>query len=95
MAADVRSLACSYVRDGGVLVCRASGGGNDSPPTVVRARVQGRRARYFVRLNDGVWVCSCDEPDLCAHVAAVQLVTGHEGLASPAGRPALAGSGER
>jgi uncharacterized Zn finger protein len=92
MAADVRSLACSYVRNSAVRVVKARHG---DPPTFVRARVSGRQTTYFVRLTDGVWACSCGEPDSCAHVAAVQLVTGHDGLASPAGRPVLAGSRER
>jgi uncharacterized Zn finger protein len=81
MAADVRSLACTYIRNGAVRVVKARWG--DSP-AFVRARVAGRGSTYFVRLNDGVWTCSCGEPDSCAHTAAVQLVTGHEGLASPA-----------
>jgi hypothetical protein len=81
MSADVRSLACTYVRNGAVRVVAARWG--DSP-AFVRARVAGRGSTYFVRLNGGAWVCSCGEPDSRAHVAAVQLVTGHEGLASPA-----------
>jgi hypothetical protein len=96
MVMDVRSQACSYLRDGRVQVFNARPGGDDDKPLAVRAYVYGWSRRHFVRLNyGGAWLCSCGEPDSCAHVAAVQLATGHDGLASPAGRVALTGARER
>lgn len=77
MAMDVRAQACAYARNGQIRVVKA---GRGDPPAMVRARVAGQRCTYFVRLNDGVWVCSCSE-DGCPHVAAVALVTGHDSLA--------------
>jgi uncharacterized Zn finger protein len=91
MPPSVRSMACSYLIAGDVRVCK-SGPGNDEPPTMVRARVRGRSARYFVRFSDGRWLCSCGEPDSCAHVAAVQLCTGHDGLAEPSRRKPVGAS---
>ena len=81
MPADIRSQACSYARNGDVRVVKALGG---DPPALVRARVAGRNASYFVRLNDGAWSCSCERVD-CPHVAATQLVTGYDGLARKPG----------
>ncbi len=84
MPMDVRAQACAYLRAGKVRVCSA-GPGNYHPPEWVRARVEGQSSTYFVRLADGRWVCSCGE-DGCPHVAAVQLCTGHGGLAAPSRR---------
>ncbi|MBB4702521.1 SWIM zinc finger family protein [Sphaerisporangium siamense] len=50
-------------------------------PHTVTARVEGHSAKYIVLLDDGRWTCTCDDPATCAHVAAVQLVTGHPGPA--------------
>jgi hypothetical protein len=83
MAVDVRSQACSYLRNGKVTVCVA-GPDNFRPPEWVRARVAGQSSTYFVRLADGVWRCSCEETG-CPHVAAVQHCTGHDGMARKPG----------
>jgi hypothetical protein len=87
MAMDVRSQACSYLRAGKVTVFVATPGSDDATPLAVRAHVQGQSRRYFVRRNcDSRWLCSCEaEGDGCPHIAAVQLVTGHDGLARKPG----------
>lgn len=87
MAVDVRASACSYLRNGAVTVFTATGKGDDGAPLAVRAHVQGQSRQYFVRRNyDGQWLCSCEmEGDGCPHIAAVQLVTGHPGLARKPG----------
>ena len=85
MPADVRSQACAYLRAGKVTVVVAARCDREGQrPELVRARVEGNSSTYFVRLNDGVWLCSCEE-DGCPHAAAVQLVTGHDGLARKPG----------
>jgi len=76
----VRGEACLLLKAGKVRVCSA-GPDNSAPPEYVRARVEGRSSTRFVRLSGGRWLCSCDRPESCEHVAAVQLVTGHDGLA--------------
>jgi hypothetical protein len=97
MAMDVRSQACSYLRDGRVRVFVARPGGDDDKPLAVRAYVYGWSRRHFVRLNyGGAWLCSCTaRGDACPHIAAVKLVTGYGGPASPPRGKALAEAGER
>ncbi|SET50746.1 hypothetical protein SAMN05421811_103258 [Nonomuraea wenchangensis] len=87
MAVDVRSQACSYLRAGKVTVFAATGRDDNDRPLAVRAHMQGQSGRYFVRRNyDGRWLCSCETGEAdCPHVAAVQLVTGHDGPASRTG----------
>jgi hypothetical protein len=93
MAVDVRSQACSYLRAGQVTVFVATGRDDVNRPMAVRAYVQGQSGRYFVRRNyDGHWLCSCKEDD-CPHAAAVQLVTGYDGLARKPGERKEAGRG--
>jgi uncharacterized Zn finger protein len=85
MAVDVRAVACNYLRKGRVTVLSAIT--QDQPkPWHVYATVAGLSGReYAVTLAfDGIWDCTCGEAASCGHAAAVQLVTGHEGLASPA-----------
>lgn len=84
MALDVRSQACSYLRNGKVTV-RAALPGSDRLPVQVEAVVQGNSGTYLVDLIDQRWRCSCGKAELCAHAAAVQLVTGHDGLARMSG----------
>lgn len=55
-------------------------------PGRVKATVQGHRALYTVRLCDGAWSCSCkavtDDGQECAHLPAVQMVTGYPSAAA-------------
>lgn len=55
------------------------------PPARITAAVHSsrddRRIPYCVQLRGGVWTCTCDRP-ACAHVAAVQLATGHPSAAA-------------
>lgn len=84
MAVDVRAMACNYLRNGKVTV-KAALPGPELLPVQVEAVVKGNSATYLVDLIDGRWRCPCGEPAACAHVAAVQLVTGHDGLARKPG----------
>lgn len=84
MPLDVRSKACSYLRGGMVTVLQVSRSTvQQARPDHVYARVLGYSSTYIVRLERGVWTCTCQKPAECAHVAAVQLVTGHPSLAAP------------
>lgn len=76
MAMDVRAQACAYARNGAVNVTRRDRGSID-------ATVHGHARPYEVHRRKHGWTCQCGEPDVCPHVAAVQLVTGYPGLASP------------
>lgn len=88
MAVDVRAKACHYLRDGKVTLLSASPQMQDQPrPDVVYARVVGHSSTYVVTLAEGAWNCTCSRPAECAHVAAVQLVTGHPSLARKAAKP--------
>ncbi|MGI5223592.1 hypothetical protein [Actinoallomurus sp. CA-142502] len=88
---DTRAKALAYLRDGKVLISYALGAGDDRKPRDVLAYVEGYRSTHLVRLTAGRWGCSCQETG-CAHVAAVQLVTGHQSAAArqPAAVPAEA-----
>lgn len=78
---DVRSKVLGYVRDAKVRVIKADGATKPLLiPTRVGAIVQGFQAQYWIRLNRDGWLCSCGA-DGCAHLAAVQLVTGHPSAA--------------
>lgn len=76
---DVRTKSLGYLRDGDVTIRAAA-------PGYVKASVRGHNGTYVVRLGDHRWVCSCksvlDDGRECAHVAAVQLVTGYPSAAS-------------
>lgn len=80
MAMDVRAKACSYLRAGAVTL-REVVTHEQERPWVVYARVIGHSSTYVVTLAEGTWNCTCHRPAECAHVAAVQLVTGHPSLA--------------
>jgi hypothetical protein len=82
--ADVRTKALSYLRDGKVRILHSLTQ-MDGPrvPYEVDADVEGFRSTYLVRLTDGVWSCSCHgSGEGCSHIAAVQLVTGHDSAAA-------------
>lgn len=83
MAMDVRAKACSYLRAGKVTVTGAAATKHDGHrrADAVHAYVDGHSSTYVVDLADGAWTCTCHRPAECAHVVAVQLVTGHPSLA--------------
>ncbi|TDD54560.1 hypothetical protein E1286_05045 [Nonomuraea terrae] len=86
MAVDVRSLACSYVRNGNVAVVSATPADDaDRQAGHVIAYVHGQSRTYQVTLGRRGWSCTCEEANSCPHAAAVQLVTGHDGLARKSG----------
>lgn len=83
--ADIRSKALGYLRDGNVMVFAAKSMDDGCPPVELSACVRGHNAVYVVDLTVALgWMCSCGR-ERCAHVAAVQLVTGHR---SPAAKRA-------
>ena len=77
---SIRPSALAALRDGRVTVGIAQvAAGTSAPPYTVTAKVLSSRmdgTHYWVRLKHGEWSCTCTTP-LCAHLAAVQLVTGH------------------
>lgn len=81
---DIRSKALGYLRSGAVSVVHAQSPRDGTPPHAVTAIVHGHNRLYAVDFAYGAWWCTCDRPLPCAHVAAVQLVTGHP---SPAAKP--------
>ncbi len=87
---DLRPRVLGYLRDGAVSVFHARSPRDGTPPHEVIARVQGHNGKYIVDFLDGSWSCTCREwsPDSgCAHIAAAQLVTGHESPAAVVRRP--------
>lgn len=79
----IRARALAYLRAGAVRVLAALTCPGADRPTFVEARVTGHRSTYLIRLELGEWLstCRCDGP--CPHVAAVRLITGHPGAATP------------
>lgn len=79
---SIRTKALAYLRDGNVIVRSAVPADHGRAPFQVRADVIGQNSTYLVQLTtcDG-WTCTCKN-DGCAHVAAVQLVTGHKSAAA-------------
>lgn len=88
--ADLRAKALGYLRDGHVTILRAAipKGSLSECPSEIVARIQGHTGRYVVEYDHGVWRCHaarCSGNPLghyCAHIAAVQLVTGHPSAAA-------------
>ncbi|MEV7006822.1 hypothetical protein [Streptosporangium sp. NPDC051022] len=87
MPADLRSKALGYLRSGAVTVLVAdSWERGPRRPYRVLADVVGHRSTHRVTFWIDVrekWTCSC-RAEGCAHIAAVQLVTGHATDARPA-----------
>jgi hypothetical protein len=84
---DLRAKALGYLRDGRVTVICALWERPKLHPHTVSAVVQGTQNRYWVRRNpDQGWLCSCGVVEPCAHLAAVQLVTGYPSAAQKAGQ---------
>lgn len=85
---DVRTKVLGYLREQKVRVLFAETVKPDLRPHTVGALVQGYSARYWVEFEGGRWLCSCGATEPCAHIAAVQHVTGWP---SPAAKPVRAG----
>lgn len=83
---DLRSKSLAYLRDGKVTIGAARRPRKADRPDFVSARVIGHHAAYRVHLLAGRWTCSCQtewsDGEPCAHLAAVQLVTGHQSAAA-------------
>lgn len=87
---DIRSKALGYYRDSRIRILHSLTR-MDGPrvPYEVDADVVGFQSTYLVRLVDGVWHCSCHgSGEGCAHIAAVQLATGHPSAAAKQERKA-------
>lgn len=82
----VRSRALAALRDGRVTITLARSATPSGPPEAVCAFVDSSRGnglRYVVDLMAGAWHCTCGITVVeCVHVAAVQLVVGHESAAA-------------
>lgn len=89
---QVREKALGYLREGAVrvLAARPPAEGEPQRAVEVRAHVDGYTSTYIVAFNGSRWACTCPAiGDSCAHVAAVQLVTGQlvTGHPSKAAKP--------
>lgn len=85
----IRERALSCLRDGRVqiMLARTTTADvlNDQAPFEVMAFVTSSRTanvRYVVDFMSSAWGCTCRDGRGCAHIAAVQLVTGHESAAA-------------
>jgi hypothetical protein len=106
MSGDLRSKALGYLRDGKVTVVRADPHEERSRAVLVWACVQGFHGCHKVALENWRWRCVLapypdgrpqqERPECrlaeCAHIAAVQMVTGHP---SDADKPVPAQRGRR
>lgn len=75
----LRPKALSVLRSGRLTVLRAVCT-SDHTVTDVTAAVRSSREggpTYAVDCDAGQWTCTCRLTTGCAHIAAVQLVTGH------------------
>lgn len=81
---DVRSKALGYYRDGKLRILHARyDAGQAIRPHEVIAHVVGHRSTYVVTFENSVWACTCHGSGPgCAHIAAVQLATGHDSAAA-------------
>lgn len=84
MAASTRQKALRYLRNERVRIVSAATPADELRPFEVTARVQGHADRHTVHFDGADWSCSCPRVD-CAHIAAVQLVTGWPSAASKGG----------
>ncbi|MFF0864218.1 SWIM zinc finger family protein [Nonomuraea sp. NPDC003560] len=79
---DLRTKVLGYLRDEKVRILEAATVKPALRPHLVTALVQGFNGRYLVLFLQDSWSCSCTGGDGCAHIAAVQLVTGWPSAAS-------------
>ena len=85
--ADLRAKALSYLRDGKVTILSARSERPERTARSVGAIVQGFHGEHWVRGELAGWRCTCNgeaPASDCAHIAAVQLITGHPTPARPA-----------
>jgi uncharacterized Zn finger protein len=85
VSASIRRKALNYLRGERVRIISAVTPVHALRPHGVAAYVDGHNGRYTVRFEAGAWSCTCPDGVACAHVAAVQLVTGWQGPASKGG----------
>lgn len=78
---SIRSRALRYLRNERVRIVAAATPVGELRPFDVTALVQGHQERRTVRFDGSEWSCSCTRVE-CAHIAAVQLVTGWPSAAS-------------
>jgi hypothetical protein len=86
---DLRAKALGYLRDEKVRVLYAATIKPNLRPHTVGALVQGFNGRYWVEFDSDRWLCSCGSSEACAHVAAVQIITGWPSPASKAAAKAV------
>lgn len=80
MTDPLRAKALAVLREGRLTVVLArSPAGSVRPQELVCAVRSSRHGgpTYAVDLAGGVWSCTCDREQPCAHIAAAQLVAGH------------------
>ena len=77
----LRRKALAVIREGRLTVLLAECSKASHVVDGVVARVESSRAGagpHFVDLlEDGQWVCTCPAAEVCPHIAAAQIVTGH------------------
>ena len=77
----LRRKALTIIREGRLTVLLAECRKASDVVDGVVARVTSSRpgvSSYVVDwLEDGVWVCTCRATEVCPHIAATQIVTGH------------------
>jgi hypothetical protein len=84
---DLRRKALAVLREARLTILHAECRKTAQDVDEVIARVRSSREggpSYCVDFLDGVWTCTCRDGGGCAHVAAVQIVTGHATAAVPA-----------
>ena len=81
----LRRKALAVIREGRLTVLMASHVVHVVDGVV--ARVESSRVGsgpYVVDLlEDGQWVCTCRATEVCPHIAAAQIVTGHAAAVTP------------
>jgi hypothetical protein len=80
MSPELRPKALAVIRSGRLTVmhtnCRKQAHVIDEVIAKVQSSRQGGPT-YAIDYLDGIWDCTCRAEGECAHIAAVQLVTGH------------------
>jgi hypothetical protein len=85
LATPLRPKALAVLREGRLTMLRVECRNTAHEVDEVIARVQSSREggpAYAVDLSFGQWTCTCRRDEPCAHIAAVQLVTGHHKAAA-------------
>ena len=83
----LRRKALAVIREGRLTVLMAECRKASDVVDGVVARVESSRhgsGPYVVDLlEDGQWVCTCRATEVCPHIAAAQIVTGHAAAVTP------------